>query len=448
LDDFTYTVPEGTTGVPNVWRRNLLEGRWLTYAWWLAIGQHGTPLTASLLYVTAYVVLVAGLWRVLHLGLPHLHWGVDTLLVLSVFVSPIWVQLFYWPATLTPSTVVAALGVWLLPAAARRRRWLVVWMATASMFSVLTYAPVGAVLFLSAVVLLAERPWRELLWLTGAFLGGFALGVVIIYTLNLLAFGRFGLEIAAWRRPNPVHDLHDLRVNAGRFSRHLAALVRQLWLPALVSLAAVLAGLLDRAVRPRLLRLLFGLAVVVGIGLAQILVTGVVTATRGELWAWLAVLLPAVLLLGGSRTSRLSGLAGLIVLTVVGVLAWRGDLGAHQQTRAQYAAIVADATRPRLDGSAPKVVVYQDPALRGTVRGGTMAGIIRMMLRVELGAVPEWCADTQCAPLAEAAQAHQTGSTGAGSGGPSESPEEAARFVVEVGDVRGVLVPPLPPWWS
>ncbi len=220
LDDFTYMVPEGTTGVPNVWRRNLLEGRWLTYAWWLVIGQHGTAFSASMMYVTAYVVLVAGLWRVLHLGLPRLHWGVDALLGLSVFVSPVWVKLFYWPATLTASTVVGAAALWLLPLAARRRAWLVVWMATATVLSVLSYPPVGVVVFLAAVVFLARRPWQELFWLTGAFLGGFALGVGIMNTLNLLAFDRFGLEISAWRRPNPPHDLGDLRVNAGRFRRH------------------------------------------------------------------------------------------------------------------------------------------------------------------------------------------------------------------------------------
>ena len=446
LDDFTYMVPEGTTGVPNVWRRNLLEGRWLTYAWWFVIGQHGTPLSASIMYVTAYVLLVAGLWRVLHLGLPDLHWGVDALLGLSLFVSPIWVLLFYWPATLTPSTVVGATALWLLPLAARRHAWLVVWMVASALLSVLTYPPVGVVLFLAAVVHLARRPWRDSFWLTGAFLGGFALGVGIIYTLNLLAFDRFGLEVSAWRRPNPLHDLSDLRVNAGRFRLHMGALVTGLWLPALVGLAAVLAGLLDRVVRPRVVRLLYGLAVVLGVSLAQVLVTGVVTDTRGELWAWLAVLFPAALLLGGSRTSRLTGLGCIILLTVVGVLAWRSEMVAHQKTRAQYAAIVAEATQPRPDGSRPTVVIYQDPELRPTVRGSTMAGIMRMHLRSELGTVPSWCAGIQCEQLAKAAES-VAAEVPAGGGEPTETPEQADRFVVDLGDVRGVVVPPLPPWW-
>jgi len=446
LDDFTYQLPSGTPGVPDVWRRNLLEGRWLTYAWWLLVGQHSTPLIASLTYVTAYVGLVAGLWRVLRLTLPPLHWGVEALLGLSVFVSPIWVQLFYWPATLTPSTVLGAVAVWLLPAAARRRMWLLVWMAVAAMLSVLTYPPVGVVLFLSAVVTLVRRRWREVFWLTGAFLGGFAVGLILLNTLNLLDFGHFGLRISAWRRPNPVHDLHDLRVNGARFVRNLWALTRQQWLPVVVGMAAVAGGLIDRRVRPRMLRLLFGLAVVLGLSLAQTLATGVLTATRGELWVWLAALLPSVLLLDGSRPARLAGLVGIVVLTVVGVTAWRQDIGAHQRTRAQYAAIVAEAVRPRADGSVPVVVIYQDPALRAGVRGGTMSGIMRMMLRGELGGVPRWCARTECDELAKAAVRNGVEATGA-TPGPPESPEQASRFVVDLGNVRGVLVPSIPPWW-
>ena len=319
-------------------------------------------------------------------------------------------------------------------------------MVASALLSVLTYPPVGVVLFLAAVVHLARRPWRDSFWLTGAFLGGFALGVGIIYTLNLLAFDRFGLEVSAWRRPNPLHDLSDLRVNAGRFRLHMGALVTGLWLPALVGLAAVLAGLLDRVVRPRVVRLLCGLAVVLGVSLAQVLVTGVVTDTRGELWAWLAVLFPAALLLGGSRTSRLTGLGCIILLTVVGVLAWRSEMVAHQKTRAQYAAIVAEATQPRPDGSRPTVVIYQDPELRPTVRGSTMAGIMRMHLRSELGTVPSWCAGIQCERLAKAAES-VAAAVPAGGGEPTETPEQADRFVIDLGDVRGVVVPPLPPWW-
>jgi hypothetical protein len=223
--------------------------------------------------------------------------------------------------------------------------------------------------------------------------------------------------------------------------------VRELWLPALVGVAAVLAGLRDRVVRPPLVRLLCALIVVLGVGFAQVLVTGVVTETRGQLWAWLAALLPAALLLGGSRTSRLTGLGCIILLTVVGVLAWRSEMVAHQQTRAQYAAIVAAATQPRPDGTRPTVVVYQDPELRATVRGSTMAGIMRLLLRAEQGTVPRWCAGIQCQRLAQAAE---SGAAAVSPGGvqTSETPEQADRFVVDLGGIRGVVVPPLPPWWS
>ena len=425
-DDWTYLLPAHTEGVPDVLGRNLREGRWLNYAWWFAIGQHSTTLVASLGYTTAYAGFVAGAWRVLRLALPRLHWAVDAVLVVALFAAPLWVRLEYWPATLTPAVVIAAAGVWTLPAAARRRGWLVSWMLVATLLSVLSYPPVGAVLFLCAVVHLTHRRWRDLLLLAGAFLGGFALGVAVIDTLNWLVFGHFGLEISAWRRPNPVHGLHDLRVNAGRAARHLVSLVTVLWVPAVAGGVCVVAGLLDREVRPRLLRLLAALAVVAGLGVLQTLVIGVVADLRGELWAWFAVLLPAVLLLAGSRVSQAIGVGVLVVLAVVGVLTWRSDIAAHQETRRQYAAIVAEATRPRADGSPPEVVVYQAPAARRTLRGSTMSGIMRMMIRDELGVVPRWCRGDECTRLAL----------------------EPSRAVVDLGDgVVGVVVPPKLPAW-
>ena len=74
------------------------------------------------------------------------------------------------------------------------------------------------------------------------------------------------------------------------------------------------------------------MAVVAGLECAQTLVTGVRTNVRGSLWAWLAVVLPGALLLAGSTWSRRAGQASLLVLAVIGLLAWRSDLGVHQET--------------------------------------------------------------------------------------------------------------------
>ncbi len=423
-DDWPFLLPPHTPFASSVYAKNLSEGRWLNWAWWVGVGQHSTPLTASLTYVTAYVVFVAGLWRVLRPVDRALHWAVDALLGLTVFASALWVQLLYWPGTLTPSVLVAAAAVWTLPWASRTRPRLAVWLLLATVLTTLTYPPVGVVLFLAAVVQLRTGPWKDVLLLAGGYVVAYAVGVAVIYGLNGISFGHLGLKIAAWRHPNPIHDLHTLRVNAGRFAREALRLGSALWIAALVGIVAVVAAWLDRTIRPLLVRLVAGLAVVVALSAAQTVVTGVVTDPRGELWAWMAVLVPAALLLGGAGWSPRIGIACLAALTVFGVLTWRANIGAHQQTRSEYAALVDRATVPGPSGTRRPVVLYQDPAQRATSKGSIMAGTLRMMVRqAQGGVVPRWCAPAECVRI-----------------------KAAGTQVADLGSVVGLVVPPPPAW--
>ena len=423
-DDWPYLLPAHTPYATDVYAKNLLEGRWLNWLWWMVVGQHGTALTASLTYVTAYAVFVAGLWRVLRPADRALHWAVDAVLGLAVLASALWVRLLYWPGTLTPSVLVAAAGVWTLPWASRRRSRLAVWLLLVTVLSVLSYPPVGVVLFLAAVVQLGARPWKDVLLLCVGYVLAYAVGVAVIYTLNGIAFGHFGLQIAAWRRPNPLEALHDVRVNVFRYLRQMGRLWAELALVGLVGVVAAAVGAFDVRARPLLLRLLVGLGVVVGLAGAQTVVTGITTNIRGELWAWLAVLLPAVLLLRGTGWSPRVGAACLAVLAVLGVVAWRVDIDAHQQTRREFAALVDEATAPRADGRRVPVVLYQAPAERSSGGGPITAGTLRMMVRqAQGGVVPRWCAPAECARIAAAKQP-----------------------VVDLGTVVGVVVPPTPAW--
>ena len=254
-DDWPYLLPPNTPGAADVHAKNLLEGRWLNDAWWALVGQHSTPTSASLTYTAAYVLFVVGLWRVLRLSGIRAAWPIDALLGLALFASAMWVRLLYWPGVLTASMVVGALAVWTLPLAGRSGRrhvWLGVWLLVVTVLTVLSYPPVGAVVFLAAVVWLREAPWRGVLLLSGVYLAAFGVGVAIMYTLNWVAFGHFGLEIAAWRHPNPLTSLHDLIVNAARLKRALVGLAALLWPAVVVGGIAVVVGWLDTAVRPRL----------------------------------------------------------------------------------------------------------------------------------------------------------------------------------------------------
>jgi hypothetical protein len=421
-DDWPYLLPPDTPTAAGVVAKNLLEGRWLNSAWWYVIGQHSTAASAAVTYAAAYALFVAGLWRVVRLRLPQLHWAVDALLGLALFVSVVWVRLLYWPGTLTPSVLLAATGVWTLPAAARSRRRLGTWLLVVTVLSVLSYPPVGILLFVCAVVLVGVRPWRDLALLAASFIASYAVGIAVIYVLNKIAFDHFGLRIAAWRHPNPLVSLYDAKVNTLRVLRALYRLGVVVWAAGLVGVAASVVAYLDAGLRPALVRLWFAVAVVVGLGSAQTLVTGIDTDPRGELWAWLAIVLPAALLLAGSGWSPRIGVACLAVLAVVGVVTWRSDVGDHQASRREYSALVQQATQPRPDGSRPQVVLYQPAKERNTTRGRITAGTVRMMMRAaQDGVVPRWCTAAECRRIAA-----------------------ARRSVVDLGTVVGVVVPPPP----
>src|SRR4051812_23298490 len=96
-DDWGFLLPAGSPGAVPPSYYNLSEGRWLNTAWWFLVGQHGTPTTAALTYALGYAVLVAGMWRVLHLSGVRPGPVVDAVLGIALFASCVWVQLLYWP---------------------------------------------------------------------------------------------------------------------------------------------------------------------------------------------------------------------------------------------------------------------------------------------------------------------------------------------------------------
>lgn len=416
-DDWPFLLPRGAPGAEDPLAKVREEGRWLSYVWWLLVGQHGTPVTAALAFVAAYVVFTVGLWRLF--GESRRVAGV--VLGAVLLVSPIWVRLVYWPGTPTASALVAAVGVWTLPRAAGRRRHLMGWLLLVVVLSVLTYPPVAGLLLIAAAVHLRHGPWRDVLALGGGFLAAFAVGVLVTFSIDALAFGHFGVAIAAWRHPHALTSVHDLGGNGRRYLTQLTELGRTLRWAVVIAVVTAVVALADSRVRPTLLKVGAAVAVVAGLECAQTLETGVRTAARGSLWAWPAIVLPAALLLAGGRWSRRVAIVALLALALIGVQAWRTDLGAHQATRRSYDALVSAAAQ-----SGKGVVFYLDPVHRRSARGRITEGTLRMMFFEERGVVVRWCEPTQCRELA--------GLAGPGGNG----------SVHDLGAVTGVVVPAPP----
>lgn len=415
-DDWPFLLPRHAAGAVDPVDKVRQEGRWLSYCWWWLVGQHGTPVTAVVVLFVTYAVFVVGLWRLFAIAgvLP------GALLGAALLVSPVWVRLIYWPGTLSPAFIVAAVGVWVLPWAAGRRGGLVSWLVVVTVLAVLTYPPVGGVLVIAAAVHLRGRPWREVLLMSGTFVAAFAVGVFLSFLLNWMAFGHFGVAIAGWRDPHALRSPHDLLVNGHHYAGQVVRLVATLRWSVVIGAVAALVSLADRLVRPLFLRVAAVVAVVAGLECAQTLATGLRTDVRGSLWAWLAVVAPAGLLLLGSPWSRRVGLACLAALTLLGAQAWHSNLATHQDTKRSYDAIIRSAVQ--MSGGR-QVVLYQSPAERRTTRGRITQGTLRMMFYDQTGIVMRWCRPTECAALAVLASA-----------GP----------VHDLGTVTGVVVPAPP----
>jgi hypothetical protein len=441
-DDWTFLLPDDQPNVAPPRYYNISEGRWLNTGWWWLVGQHGTPTTAALTYALGYAVLVAGMWRVLRRAGVRPGPVVDVLLGTALYASCVWVQLLYWPGALTPSVLVGATAMWLLPWAARTRGRMALWLLLSGVAAVLSYPPIGVVLLVFAVVHLRDAPWRRVLAVVAGWVVAFGTGILVAYTLNWIFNQHFGIELASWRQANPLTSLDSLYDNVGRWLDSAHDLWRAQWWVALVGLLAFAVGFPDHRVRPRLLRLLAAFLVACGLDAGQTIVTGAVTEARGQLWTWLVAVLPVALLLlrrrqPDRRAVRVSPgervpAVLLALLAVVGVLTWRADIGAHQATRVQYEAIAEQATAPEAGEPAARIVVYQDWYIKGSRDGALMASTMFMAVRQATGGVqPRWCRGDECVELAR---------------------QSSSRSVVRIDSpaglshVIGIVVPPPPDW--
>ena len=356
-DDWAFTLGRREPGSSGQFARNLYEGRWLNTVYWYVVGQRTSIVVASMVFVVSYSAFVWGFVRALA---PPSRLS-TFVLTFAVFVSAIWVRLIYWPGTLSASMIVAAVAVWTLPWARRRRRTLAAWLLLFVVLAVLSYPPVAALVFLTFVVTELGQSTRRLLVGAAGFVVAYGVGILVVYAFNWLAFGTFGLTISTWRRPNPLESLDDLTENLARYGTQFTSLLGVLGWAAVAAVISLVRALVDSSTRRAAVIVLGAVIVVVALEGGLTVYSGVVTGARASLWAWPAVCLPAALLLKEIRPSRIAGVVALAVIALVGTLTRRTDLGAHQQTRDQYDVIVNDTAAVVGQHPEDEVVMWLEP---------------------------------------------------------------------------------------
>lgn len=276
--------------------KTLHEGRWLNYVWhlrdWVAPAWVNFALYQFFWATFAAAAAVNACGRTAPLGY-------TIALALLIGVAPPALLISLWFNTLIPGIAAVALFAVLSTALSPRvMRWLLLVFVPVTLMAYTTYP-----LLLFAVCLTSHalrHTWRELFWTSAVFVASFALGILVIYTLNYWEHGVFGIPMAEWRNPTPAVDWASALANVREFGVFLETSALTLsfhFVPLMIAHGVLAVAALVILGRRTPLMPLYLLAVVAA-GLAlialQIVLSGVTVAVRATGFIWMVYVVAIV----------------------------------------------------------------------------------------------------------------------------------------------------------
>jgi hypothetical protein len=390
-DDWDTLLPVTKAQLAVMRYRLLAEGRWLNFAWWRTAAQVMTPVTASVIYFLAHAAFVVRLARKLAAG----WWG--ALVAAALFASPMMALLSAWPAVLTPSMVVLAVSTWTLPLCRHRFRPLLVWMALSAVLAMLSYQPVLLVLLVVLVVEELDQTTRHLILVGITFCATWVASVLVMFTLNWIGFGVFGLRVQAWRQPNPVRGVGDLVVNLGRVERHLHDVGQQLTVPLLLGLLALAVCIWTRTLRKQGVVLLVTVVVAAGLESSGTVVSGILVAFRVSMWVWVCLVVAVSWLAQLPRRHwRLVSAAAMAALAVWGAVYGHTLVSDRQARLAAYDDIDQQVSGLLHEHPGAKVMVVGSRSDWANSYFGAEAQYLNGRTRFEHGVRATYCYPAWC----------------------------------------------------
>ncbi|RZW02273.1 MAG: hypothetical protein EX266_12375 [Rhodobacteraceae bacterium] len=304
------------------YEKTLAEGRWFSYLWHLRGIE--TPAWVNFqLYLVGWSLFVAAaalnVFRTTALRYP-------LLLSVLVVLSPQTTLISGWFNSLIPGIwLMAAYTVTALFVSPRVGRWLLVPFVPVA---IQAYTPYPFLML--AVCLMREdrdRSFAELVRLVLTFIAAFALGLLVIFTINYMVHGVFGVALAEWRDPNPASDLGGYIRNLPKLaeSLHWTYLMTGFGQPALALFiaAAFVASLaiIWRADRLEVLSILLGIASGLSLLSLHAVQEGILFPFRSTYFLWflicIALFRAAWLLRTSTRQRSSAAFAGLVILALL-----------------------------------------------------------------------------------------------------------------------------------
>ena len=312
------------------YEKTLSEGRWLNY-WWIARPFIWSPTTNFMVYQLAWAVFAAAA-SLNALG-PNARPFHTYVLAILIALSPQAFLISGWFNTLILGAwVIALFAVISLYVSNRTMRWLFLIFAPISMMAYSTYPLMLAALCLTRHD--ARRSLADLVGLVALLALSIGLGMLLMYSINYLVHGYFGIAIAEWREPNPATTFEGLRANAERL---MPQFMGRLFISSafgevaigvlnLALLAAAFAVLLVK--RPGVaVYIATGIAVSIALVAVHGLKEGVAIPMRALISVWVLFAITLIKALAESETPRLRNAATVSAIFLAAIYA--GQLLKH-----------------------------------------------------------------------------------------------------------------------
>lgn len=380
------------------YEKTLSEGRWINWLW--TIRPFGGP-------APMYFLLYLSLWSLFCAAAAINALGRSTSfslaapLALLISVAPPGFMISLWFNTTLPSLLLVTLYALLSLRLGKRplRRLLVLFVP----LGLMTYTTHPILMLLICLTRAEdERNLRDLAGILLHFVAGFALGILIIYSLNWWIHDVFGVEVSPWRNPRPPHDiastLENLRLAGTFFAKLLLDFSHESVGFCIFQLFVAISGFfaLMRQDPWRAIYLAIGLAAGIGLMTLQIVVTGVLTPSRAAIFLWVVYAFLFMHLFLSVRENSPPLLQSALRISLITVIA----VNAMQGARQYFAARTWQAETRKMAASLPPgaghfFVLGDIMAMKGAKAAGIQGPrALRMRLRYLTGETFVMCEES------------------------------------------------------
>ncbi len=298
------------------WDKTLTEGRWLNYLWHLR--GLATPAGVNfalyqLLWATTAAALAAAA-----VGAYERRWFTVVLALVLLPTPPVFLMA-PWASTVIPGLAVLALYAWLALRLSQKHMRLFLPPFTLLAFTAYTTFPI--IILTICAVATRKRSLRDLTSLLLLFAASLAASLVLVYTLNWLVHGIFGIQLDPRRSADPAQGLAEMAAHLPLLRETFAVFLQkmtfqsELVLAFHIGLLAVSTAVV--AYRKPLEAIYLWTVMALGLALMalQVLKLGFTIPARAFHFAW--ILYAVLIVRSAQELSQSSNLAGRLARNAV-----------------------------------------------------------------------------------------------------------------------------------